>query len=209
MNDSVNSTAQTSARPPRWPAAVKRQVEQWLATASEHETAYPNAATLATCDGSGRVSARVMLVKKIDDDGLVFFTNSLSRKGHDLAVNPQAALSFHWKSLARQLRTEGRIEPISETESDAYFASRPRGSQLGAWASLQSQPMASANELTERLTALKKKYAGKPVPRPPHWFGYRLLPDYVEFWQEGEYRLHDRDVWRVEAGQWRREKRFP
>ena len=195
--------------PPVWPVSVKQQVLDWLDEAESSEPAYANAATLATCDGSGRVSARVMLVKGIDDHGLVFFTNSLSRKGQDLAVNPQAALSFYWKSLARQLRTEGRIEKITDAESDAYFATRPRGSQLGAWASLQSEPMDHPDALQERLALMEARFSDQPVPRPSHWFGYRLRPDYVEFWQEGQYRLHDRDVWRVVEGHWQREKRFP
>jgi len=195
--------------PPVWPEAVRQQAVKWLSEAEKSEPSYANAATLATCDGSGRVSARVMLVKDIDDKGLVFFTNSLSRKGHDLAANPQAALSFYWKSLARQLRTEGPVEKIPEADSDAYFATRPRGSQLGAWASLQSEPMPGPDALQERLKLMEARFKDQPVPRPPHWFGYRLRPDYVEFWQEGSFRLHDREVWRVVDGQWRREKRFP
>lgn len=194
---------------PCWPAQVRKQVLAWLAEAESSEPSYPNAATLATCGGSGRVSARVMLVKDIDDRGLVFFTNSLSRKGHELVTNPQAALSFYWKSLARQLRTEGRVEAIAEAESDTYFASRPRASQLGAWASLQSRAMPSDTALQDRLKQMEARFVGQPVPRPPHWFGYRLVPDYVEFWQEGPYRLHDRDVWRIVNDQWQREKRFP
>ncbi len=194
---------------PPWPPAVKDQALRWLEEAQASEPSYPNAATLATCNGQGRVSARVMLVKAIDERGLVFFTNSLSRKGRDLAVNPQAALSFYWKSLARQLRTEGRIERIADSESDAYFATRPRTSQLGAWASMQSQAMPADNALQARLKMMEDRFGDQPVPRPPHWCGYRLVPDYVEFWQEGEFRLHERDVWRVEEGRWIQEKRFP
>ncbi len=198
-----------TAPPAPWPSAVLHRVQRWLAEAEANEPAYPNAATLATCDGTGRVSVRVMLVKSVDERGLVFFTNSTSRKGLDLSANPQAALNFHWKSLARQLRFEGFVEKIADAESDAYFASRPRTSQLGAWASLQSQAMRTANALEQRLAEVEERFAGQPVPRPPYWFGYRLLPGYVEFWQEGSYRLHQRDVWQWIDGQWRTQQKFP
>ncbi len=165
--------------------------DQWYQLAEQHEINDPNAMTLATVGDDGMPSARIMLLKERDNRGFVFFTNRTSNKGRQLA-HPKAALCWHWKSLRRQIRAEGIIEQTTDAESDAYFAMRPRGSQIGAWASLQSQPMESRIALQTRVADITKQYEGKTVPRPPHWGGYRLTPVMVEFWQDREFRLHDR-----------------
>lgn len=185
--------------------------EALLAEAAASVPRDPNAATLATVDADGRPSARVVLVKQIDEAGFVFFSNSGSRKGLALRANPVAALCFHWPSLERQVRAEGRIEPVSAAEADAYFATRPRESQLGAWASPQSEVLTSREALEERLAAATRRYDGQPVPRPPRWCGYRLVPDRIEFWQAHPFRLHWRDRYRaVKPGEsWERELLAP
>lgn len=152
----------------------------------------PNAVTLATVDSSGRPSARVVLMKDFDEDGFVFFTNYESRKGRELIEQKVAALCFYWPSLEQQVRVEGDVTQVSAKESDVYFATRPRISQLGAWASHQSRPLDARSTLTFRLDALTAKYEGKAVPRPPHWGGFRLEPLAIELWKAGEFRLHDR-----------------
>jgi pyridoxamine 5'-phosphate oxidase len=160
------------------------------------------AMTLATADARGRPSARVVLLKGVDARGFVFFTNRESRKARELAENPFAALAIHWPASQQQVRAEGRIELTSDAESDAYFATRPRESQLGAWASQQSAPLASREELEARAAALAERYPG-PVPRPPHWGGYRLVPEMIELWFAGPGRLHDRFQYRhVGDGGW-------
>jgi pyridoxamine 5'-phosphate oxidase len=156
----------------------------------------PTAMTLATVDADGQPSVRVVLLKGVDERGFVFYTNRQSRKGRALAANPRAALGFLFVPLAEQVRIEGRVEWVSDEESDAYFASRPRESQLGAWASQQSQPVGSRQELEAQLKAVADRHASGPVPRPPHWGGYRVVPDAIEFWKEGPYRIHDRDHYR-------------
>ncbi|MFM2044377.1 MAG: pyridoxamine 5-phosphate oxidase [Pseudomonadota bacterium] len=164
----------------------------WFAEAEAAEVNDANAMTLATVDAAGRPAARIVLLKGLEADGFVFYTNTQSRKGDDLSANPVAALLFHWKSLRRQVRIEGRVEPVTAAEADAYFATRPRGSRIGAWASLQSRPLDARATLEQRVAALEAEYAGRDVPRPAHWSGYRVLPDYLEFWQDREFRLHDR-----------------
>lgn len=164
----------------------------WMAEAEAAEPNDPNAMALATVGPDGRPSIRVVLLKGLDDHGFVFYTNTQSRKGDHLASHPLAGLNFHWKSLRRQVRVEGRVEPVTATEADAYFATRPRGSRIGAWASLQSRPLDSRATLERRVADLEAQYAGAEVPRPPHWSGYRVVPDLVEFWQDREFRLHDR-----------------
>jgi len=166
----------------------------------------PNAVTLATVDASGRPSARVVLMKEFDEHGFVFFTNYLSRKGRELDATHVAALCFYWPSLDQQVRVEGTVARISAAESDAYFATRPRISQLGAWASLQSEVLDQRATLEQRLREVTAKYQGHEVPRPPHWGGYRLTPGAIEFWRQGEFRLHHRahyvrsaEGWDVEA----------
>lgn len=168
--------------------------DAWFGEACGHEMPHPNAMMLSTADSAGRPSSRVVLLKEHDRRGFVFYTNLESRKGDELAVNPQVALNFWWGELGRQIRIEGRAEPVSEAEADAYFASRPRVSQLGAWASAQSRPLNSRQELEARVDDLKRRYEGGDVPRPPHWSGMRVVPRRIEFWSEGAFRLHERWV---------------
>jgi pyridoxamine 5'-phosphate oxidase len=168
------------------------QFNRWFDQAMLAELPEPNAMTLATASAKGKVSSRVVLLKEFDKKGFVFFTNYNSRKGKDISENPFGALSFLWLELERQVRIEGEIEKITPEESDQYFESRPRGSQLGAWASEQSSRVDSRIALSELYNALEKKYANKNIPRPPHWGGYRLIPDTIEFWQGGPGRIHDR-----------------
>ncbi len=185
----------------------------WLAEAWRlREQPNPNAMVLATCDARGRPSARVVLCKDIDADlGLVrFVSNYQSRKGRELTANPQAALVFHWDSLQRQLRMEGRIRLALAEDSDSYFASRPRASQIGAHASAQSQPIGSMIALAEKFAAAEREFAGREVPRPQHWGGYELSIDVVEFWVEGAARLHERARWEKQTdGRWHHSRLQP
>ncbi|WP_437284483.1 pyridoxamine 5'-phosphate oxidase [Sorangium sp. So ce406] len=167
------------------------------------------AMTLATADASGRPSARMVLLKGIDDRGFVFFTNHGSRKAMDLEANPFAALCIHWARAAEQIRVEGRVERISDAESDAYFATRPRGSQIGAWASRQSAPLPSRERLIERVREIEARFEGQPVPRPAFWGGYRVVPERIEVWRGQESRLHDRLVYLRDGGGWRVERLYP
>jgi pyridoxamine 5'-phosphate oxidase len=169
----------------------------------------PNAVTLATVDSGGRPSARVVLLKGVDPKGFVIFTNYESRKGRELLGPRAAALCFYWPALDQQVRVEGRAEPVSEEESDAYFATRARISQLGAWASLQSQPLSSRKVLEQRLAEFTAKFEGGPVPRPPHWGGIRIPPERMEFWKAGENRLHDRVVYEKVGNSWFTTALFP
>lgn len=181
----------------------------WFAEAGASEPNDPNAMVLATADAAGRPAARVVLLKEWDARGFVFYTNQTSRKGGELAANPRASLLFYWKSLHRQVRIEGPIEGVTAAEADAYFASRARISRLGAWASLQSSSLPARAELERRLAGFEAKYPGEDIPRPPHWSGYRVLPDYFEFWQDMPFRLHDRTTYTAEAGGWSIGKLFP
>jgi pyridoxamine 5'-phosphate oxidase len=153
----------------------------------------PTGMTLSTVGADGRPSARIVLLKGVDGGGLVFYTNTRSRKGRELADNPHAALTFWWPHLGVQVRFEGACAPVSDAEADAYFASRPRGSQLGAWASEQSETLGSRAELEARMAELTRRFVGGAVPRPPHWTGYRLTPTVVEFWRGRDDRLHERE----------------
>jgi pyridoxamine 5'-phosphate oxidase len=166
--------------------------DRWFAEARASETNDPEAMSLATADAAGRPSVRIVLLKGHGPDGFVFYTNQRSRKGEELAANPNAALLFHWKSLRRQVRIEGKVRPVSASEADSYFASRSRDSQLGAWASDQSQPLASRAEFEARYEAMRQRFEGGDVPRPPHWGGYRVTPDRIEFWTDRPHRLHER-----------------
>jgi pyridoxamine 5'-phosphate oxidase len=183
--------------------------DAWMADAAGAEPADPNAMTLATTTPDGRPSARMVLLKDVSEAGFVFYTNTLSRKGGELAANPHVALLFHWKSLARQIRIEGTAAPVSPEEADAYYATRPRISRLGAWASDQSRPLPARADLEARVAEMEARFPGDDIPRPPHWSGFRVRPDIFEFWQDMEFRLHDRTLYRREGNLWRSEKLFP
>ena len=184
------------------------QFELWLQQAISGELPEPNAMTLATVGADGRPSTRVVLIKGCDSRGIVWYTNYDSRKGRELAAHPQAALQFHWVELERVVRIEGRVEKVDVAESDAYFASRPLDSRIGAWASPQSEVISSRSVLVANAARYGAQYLLNP-PRPPHWGGYRLVPDRWEFWQGRRSRLHDRLRYRLEAQQWIRERLAP
>lgn len=184
--------------------------EDWFAEAQALEPNDASAMTLATADRQGRPSARMVLLKGHDPRGFVFYTNLGSRKGEDLNANPQAALLFHWKSLRRQIRIEGPVEPVSAEEADAYFASRPRGSQIGAWASLQSETLDAREAFDARVAEAERQFEGRDVPRPPRWTGFRVRPRWIEFWHAGEFRLHDRVLYeRDVAAHWSKRLLYP
>jgi len=178
------------------PIALFRLWFQDAVAAALHE---PNAMSLATAGVDGRPSARIVLLKEFDERGFTFFTHYTSRKGRDLAANPYAALVFYWGPLHRQVRVEGRVEQAPPEESDAYYQARPKNARLGAWVSAQSSVIPNRAALDEGLAAMQQKYATSDPPRPPHWGGYRLAPDTIEFWQGGEHRLHDRLRYTQEA----------
>ena len=175
--------------------------EEWLAEAQLSEPNDPTAMSLATADAAGRPSVRMVLMKGHDARGFVFYTNGRSRKGGELDANPRAALLFHWKSLRRQVRAEGAVEPVTAAEADAYFASRARDSRIGAWASDQSRPLDRRETFEARYREMLRRFEGEEVPRPPHWSGYRIVPDRIEFWSDRAHRLHERRLFtRAEDG---------
>jgi pyridoxamine 5'-phosphate oxidase len=183
----------------------------WLEEAARSEPADPNAMAVATVDRDGLPNVRMVLLKGFDEAGFVFYTNLESQKGRELTDNPRAALNFHWKSLARQVRVRGPVEPVSEAEADAYFASRARLSQIGAWASKQSAPLESRLAFEKAVALYTAKHAIGHVPRPPHWSGFRVVPLRIEFWHDRPFRLHDRVEFRREtaATAWTRTRMYP
>lgn len=186
------------------------QFRTWFDQAITAQLPEPNAMTIATASLDGKPSARLVLLKDYSERGFVFYTNYESRKGQQLVENPWGAIAFWWAELERQVRIQGRVEKVSQAESDAYFNSRPKGSQLGAWASHQSQVVASREVLEQQLQQLKDKYENQQVPRPPHWGGFRLVPDEIEFWQGRPSRLHDRLLYqRNQDGSWTRQRLSP
>jgi pyridoxamine 5'-phosphate oxidase len=185
---------------------------EWLLEAEASEPNDPNGMALATVDPDGLPDVRMVLMKDFDERGVVFYTNYGSAKGQELLANPKAAVLFHWKSLRRQIRVRGPVEPVTGDEADAYFASRPRHSRLGAWASKQSQPLESRFALERAVATVAAKYPLGEIPRPSHWSGFRLTPVQIEFWKDGAFRLHDRVVFRRDVpgeGEWSRERLYP
>ena len=192
------------------PADPVAQLKVWLDEAGTIGLRNPHAMTLATVDPDGRPSARAVLLKDLDATGAVFYTNSGSRKGQDLGGNPHVALLFYWDKQARQLSIEGRVSLVADTEADSYFASRPRGAQIGAWASNQSEPITNRAILQRRVAQLSEKYDGREVPRPPYWVGYRVSLQRIEFWQGQPDRLHDRVLYaRGPDGGWTTQRLSP
>ncbi len=168
------------------------QFQDWYREAASQGVPMPEAMCLSTVDWNGRPEGRMVLLKEVDDRGFVFYTNLHSPKASALSAHPHASLTFYWEKTRKQIRVSGSVEPVTEAEADAYFASRPHDSQIGAWASVQSQALESREFLEKRFAEIQKKYGGRDVPRPPHWSGYRVLPSQIEFWSEKPYRLHDR-----------------
>ena len=199
----------TKVHPLRDPIVLFRQ---WLADAQalpREQVPEPTAFALATSAENGQPSTRMLLLKGVDDDGFVFYTNLESRKGRELAGNRRAAMGFHWPTLERQVRIEGRVAPVSDVDADAYFATRARGSQIGAWASRQSRPMERATDLDTRVAEFERKFEGQSVPRPPYWSGFRLEPSSIEFWSGRPNRLHDRQLFVREGDGWRVQLLYP
>ena len=181
----------------------------WLGEATRSEPNDPNALCLATCTPDGRPSARMVLLKGHDARGFVFYTNLESRKGGELAANPFAALCFHWKTLQRSVRVEGAVEPVSNAEADEYYASRARGSRIGAWASRQSRPLEGRWALEKAVADYTLKFGVGAIPRPPFWSGFRVVPARIEFWRDMPFRLHERRVFHAEGASWREEALYP
>ena len=211
MPDSIPPSPQRFAPGQPIPAVDDPMVllAQWLAEANASEPNDSNAMTLATAAADGRPAARMVLLKGIEGRGLVFYSNLTSRKGRELAANPHAALLFHWKSLRRQVRVEGTIEPVTYAEADAYYATRARVSRLGAWASEQSRPLLDRATLEGRVREMEARFPGDDIPRPAFWSGYRVLPEYFEFWQDMPFRLHDRRTYARAPGGWETGSLYP
>lgn len=184
---------------------------EWMDEARASEISDANAMSLATVDADGMPDVRIVLLKGVDENGFVFYTNLESQKGRELAATPKAALGFHWKSLRRQVRVRGAVEPVSAAEADAYFASRPRDSRIGAWASKQSRPLESRFALEKAVAKYAARYPVGEVPRPDHWSGFRIVPISIEFWHERPFRLHERAQFTRQApgAPWRRQRLYP
>lgn len=210
MTDSTTSVPASTAGTHPWDEPF-RQFEQWLAKAGETEPNDPTGMSLATVGADGMPSVRMVLLKGHDAQGFVFYTNYESRKGRQLLASRKAALLFHWKSLRRQVRVEGTVETVTDAEADDYFHNRPKASQIGAWASQQSRPLASRFELERRVAQFTARYAIGQVPRPPYWSGFRVRPVLIEFWEDRPFRLHDRTVYSATEKRdgWTTEKLFP
>lgn len=183
--------------------------ESWFEEAEAKEPDIPNAMSLSSANSEGRVSSRMVLLKAYDRRGFVFYTNIGSRKGRDIAENRSVALLFHWKSLKRQIRITGAADQVDGEEADTYFASRSRGSQVGAWASRQSDHLRSRDLLEDAIREFEKEFADKAIPRPPFWTGYRVIPHEIEFWDEGEFRLHNRILYSLEGSEWSKSLLYP
>ncbi|PIQ83140.1 MAG: pyridoxamine 5'-phosphate oxidase [Candidatus Omnitrophica bacterium CG11_big_fil_rev_8_21_14_0_20_63_9] len=186
-----------------------RQIQRLLAQAARRGVREPTAVALATTDARGRPSVRTVLLKRVDARGLVFYTNTRSRKGRHLAARPRAGVCCFWEPLKRQIMVEGRVERIAAQEADAYWAGRPRLHQLSAWASLQSQPLPTRLTLARRFALYRRRFAGRAVPRPPHWSGYRLVPERIEFWRARPYRLNERVVYQRAGKRWKVQRLYP
>jgi pyridoxamine 5'-phosphate oxidase len=182
---------------------------EWLREATAKEPNDPNAMCLSTVDAEGMPDARMVLLKDFDDRGFVFYTNIRSAKGHELAANPLCALTFHWKSLRRCVRIRGEVQAVTDAEADAYFATRARSAQIGAWASDQSAPLPERLALEKRIAAMGLRFGLGAVPRPPHWSGYRVVPHSIEFWRDRPFRLHERLVFHHADGGWTTERLYP
>src|SRR6478735_1443694 len=191
--------------------AILATFHQLLAEAKASADPEPTAMTLATVDVEGQPSARTVLLKSADEEGFVFYTNFESRKGAQLLAEPRCALLFHWRLMRDgvQVNVQGRASPVSDAEADEYFATRPRGSQAGAWASLQSQTLASRETLEDRLAAVDARFAGGPIPRPAHWSGFRVVPSRIEFWYGARHRLHTRNLHELVDGRWTERMLYP
>lgn len=188
-----------------------RLFSAWLEDATKSEVNDPNALALATVDSDGLPDVRMVLLKGLDEHGFVFYTNFESAKGREILGNMKAAMCFHWKSLRRQVRVRGPVEVVSDEEADAYFATRPRGSRIGAWASKQSRPLESRFALEKAVAEYTAKYAIGEIPRPKHWSGFRIVPSQIEFWHDRPFRLHDRVVFTrpVDGGEWHKSRLYP
>ena len=182
---------------------------EWLEDAGKSEPNDPNAMALATVDPDGLPNVRMVLLKGLDEKGFVFYTNFESAKGSELLASKKAALCFHWKTLRRQVRVRGPVEVVDDAEADAYYASRPRGSRIGAWASRQSRPLESRFALEKAVAEVTARHAVGDIPRPPHWSGFRILPQTIEFWHDRPFRLHDRMVFRRAGSDWEKTRLYP
>lgn len=183
--------------------------DRWFSDAKESEPGDPNAVAVATVSDDGKPSVRMVLLKDVNEDGFVFYTNLGSRKSRHMRANPNVAMCFHWKTLRRQVRVEGAVTPVADEEADAYFASRPRMSQIGAWASKQSQPLEGRFELEARIAEYTAKFNIGTVPRPGFWSGFRLVPEMIEFWQDQTFRLHDRLIYTRHGNGWSTHRIYP